>query len=364
MMIDEQPRINRLLLFNLATDADDVALGFAISWITELSKHVKAIDVITMRVGRYALPENVCVYSVGKEKGYSEPRRFIEFYRIFFRLLRKNRYDGCFAHMMQLFAVMAAPFLRWQNIPLILWYAHKSVTPMLRLATFFADRIVTASPESFRIASPNVCVIGHGIDTDRFLPSPQVNEKNRPFTVLTVGRLSKSKRVEVLIDAVALFRQHYPEMPICLNIVGTTATAHDAAYVEYLHQFVLQQSLSDVVHFVGSVSFQEVVTWYQQADCFLSASDTGSLDKAVLEAMSCGLPILAPAAYAGMLGAAFASRLVIAPEPAMICERLRVFAALSRAERRRIGAALREIVMRDHALATICERIFQELHRG
>ena len=83
MMIDEQPRINRLLLFNLATDADDVALGFAISWITELSKHVKAIDVITMRVGRYALPENVCVYSVGKEKGYSEPRRFIEFYRIF-----------------------------------------------------------------------------------------------------------------------------------------------------------------------------------------------------------------------------------------------------------------------------------------
>ena len=362
-MVDEQPRINRLLLFNLATDADDVALGFAISWLAELAKHVAAIDVITMRVGRYALPEHVRVYSVGKEKGSSEPRRFLEFYRILFRLLRQYHYDGCFAHMMPLFAVMAAPFLRLKNIPIVLWYAHKSVTPTLRMALLFVNRVVTPSPESFRIASSKARVIGHGIDTQRFIPRPQSNEENRPFTVLTVGRLSKSKRVEILIGAIALFRRQYPEMAIALNIVGTAATKADEAYVARLHQQVAQRSLSDIVRFIGSVPFQDVVACYQAADGFISVSDTGSLDKAVLEAMSCGLPILVPATYAGMLGAAFASTLLIAPEPAMICERLHCLVVLSCAERRRIGAQLREIVMRDHALATISERIFQELRR-
>ena len=144
-MTNPEQKLKRLLLFNLATDADDSALGFAILWIAELAKHTAHIDIITMRAGRYDLPEHVRVYSVGKEKGYNEFRRFIEFYRILFRLLRQNRYDGCFAHMMPLFVVMAAPILRLNKIPIVLWYAHRSDTLILRLATFFAHRIVTVS---------------------------------------------------------------------------------------------------------------------------------------------------------------------------------------------------------------------------
>ena len=67
----------RLLWFNLATDMDDPILGFATRWIEAMAKRVAFIHVITMRTGRYALPENVRVYSVGKEKGYSEPRRAV-----------------------------------------------------------------------------------------------------------------------------------------------------------------------------------------------------------------------------------------------------------------------------------------------
>ena len=82
-MMPVEQKMKRLLMFNLATDAENSALGFAISWIAELAKHVAAIDVITMYAGKYDLPEHVRVYSVGKEKNNSEPRRFIEFYRIF-----------------------------------------------------------------------------------------------------------------------------------------------------------------------------------------------------------------------------------------------------------------------------------------
>src|SRR5688572_14425989 len=94
----------RLLLFNLATDADDPILGFASGWIRALARHAEFIDVVTMRVGRVHLPANVRVFSVGKERGYSEARRATEFYRILQALLVGRHYDACFAHMMPLFA--------------------------------------------------------------------------------------------------------------------------------------------------------------------------------------------------------------------------------------------------------------------
>src|SRR5215207_4259185 len=113
----------RLLLFNLVTDADDPILGFTSRWISALAGRVESVDVVTMSAGRLELPANVRVFSVGKERGYGEPRRVVEFYRHLFRLTRGGRIDGCFSHMMPLFSAMAAPVLRARGIPLVTWFA-------------------------------------------------------------------------------------------------------------------------------------------------------------------------------------------------------------------------------------------------
>ena len=89
----------RLLLFNLATDREDPILGFTTRWICALAQRVESIHVITMTSGRVDVPDNVEVYSVGKERGYSEARRVIEFYRLLVRVLRKNRIDVCFSNV-------------------------------------------------------------------------------------------------------------------------------------------------------------------------------------------------------------------------------------------------------------------------
>jgi hypothetical protein len=121
----------RLLLFNLATDADDPILGFTTRWIQALAKQVEFTHVITMRAGKIEVPENVRVYSVGKEKGYSEPRRVVEFYRHLFHILREDRIDACFSHMIPIFTVLAAPVLKVKKIPIVTWYAHPSLTWVL-----------------------------------------------------------------------------------------------------------------------------------------------------------------------------------------------------------------------------------------
>ena len=101
----------RLLLFNLATDVDDPVLGFTTRWIWALAKHVQFIYVITMRAGRVVVPDNVRVYSIGKEQGYSEPRRAVAFYRRLLYVLRSESIDVCFSHMSPIFTALAAPVM-------------------------------------------------------------------------------------------------------------------------------------------------------------------------------------------------------------------------------------------------------------
>ncbi len=349
-----------VLLFNLVTDCDDPVLGFTTLWIQELAKHCDTIDVITMRAGRIQAPENVRVFSVGKEHGYSEPRRAIEFYRILLRLLRTKKYDVCFAHMMPLFIVLGAPVLRLKHIQIVLWYTHKSVTVILRLAHALTDRVVTASPESFRIPSNKVRIIGHGIPTRLFVPSENDARGKRPFTFLTVGRLSRIKRIDLLLQALWLVKQRQPDVSVQLQIVGGPVTEADLRYEAELQELVKQYELREDVHFLGSMTFRQVLPYYQQADCFVNLSETGSIDKAVLEAMSCGKAVLVNPVFTALLGPDLAQRCVVNWEIEQLYERLIGMMRLPADERQALGAQLRQLVVRDHDLRGLCKRLVQE----
>ncbi|MEO0132931.1 MAG: glycosyltransferase family 4 protein [candidate division WOR-3 bacterium] len=349
----------RLLLFNLATDADDPILGFTTRWISALAEHMESIDVITMRSGKIEVPKNVRVHSVGKEKGYSEPRRAIEFYRILGRLLTEQHYDVCFAHMMPLFALMAAPLLRILKIPIVLWYAHKSVNALLRLATFLVDEVVTSTQEGFRIPSSKVQVIGQGIDTGKFAPKQEGTSPNQTFTILTVGRLSPIKRVELLIEAVALCKEKHPELSVRVKIVGAAATDTDKFYEAKLFSLVKKYHMQTIVIFTGSKSYEQLVHVYHQADCFVNLSETGSIDKAVLEAMSCGLPVITNPAFTNLLGTDL-SHWVIDGNPLKLCDRLLLLASMSEIERCKLGQQLRNIVVQEHSLTGLCTKLVRE----
>lgn len=351
----------RLLLFNLATDADDSALGFAIAWIAELARHAAAIDVLTMRSGRFELPAHVCVYSIGKEKGYSEPRRFIEFYRILFRLVRQHRYDACFAHMMPLFVAMAGPILRAKKIPIVLWYAHKSVTPVLRLATVFAQRVVTSVQEGFRLKTKKLRIIGQGIDVNLFVPDACIVNEIRALNLITVGRISPTKRIDCVLRGVAHFVRIHPEIPLHFTIVGRPLTPHDEQHFQHLQAYVTTSRLVERIRFEGSAPYRHLVPYYQRADCFITMSDTGSIDKVVLEAMSCGvIPIMTNRSLTRALGEQLAALCLIDATPEDLAAHLFRVYSLSCDERRNIGRQLREIIVQDHSLQKLSQKILDE----
>ncbi len=346
----------RLLLFNLATDADDPVLGFTTNWINALAARCEAVDVVTMRVGRLAVAPNVQVYSVGKEKGYGEARRAIEFYRILLRLLRQHHYDACFAHMMQLFAVMAAPLLKLYRVPITLWYAHKATGRMLQAAEKLVDHVVTSTPDGFRLPSRKLHIIGQGIDTVQFIPDDQAQASNQPFTLISIGRIAPVKRLEIIIAAVKSLREQ-GLTDARLRLVGEATTA-DSDYLQRLHQMVADNQLESGVVFTGGMPYAAVAREYQQADVMVNMSATGSMDKAILEAMACGLPVItANEAFAEML-APWADLLYIPPEsPEVLPVRLKQLAQMPPDERAALGTALRALVVEQHSIDHLTDQL-------
>lgn len=278
-----------LLLFNLATDANDPLLAFACTWLNALAPHFDQIDVVTMRVGHFDLANNISVHSLGKEKGASEIQRLWQFYQFLFVLLRERPYVGCFAHMQPLFTSLAGPLLRLKKIPITLWYAHGNVPLRLRFAERWVKNLLTPTPESCRINSEKIQVVGHGIDTDHFQPASFENERSKPFTILYCGRLDPIKRLELLISA-AEHLSDMAEFRWQLLIVGEASPAQ-RDYAEDLRK-TSEQRLGQRISFLGRRTYQELPSIYHSADLLWSASGTGSLDKVLLEAMSCGLPVL------------------------------------------------------------------------
>jgi glycosyltransferase involved in cell wall biosynthesis len=351
-----------LLLFNLATDAEDPILGFTTVWLSALARHCDQIHVITVRQGRLDLPDNVSVYSVGKEQGYGKLRRGEQFYRHLAHVLRSTTIDACFAHMNPLFAVMAAPLLKARRIPITLWYAHKSVTLKLRVAEKLVDQVVTSSPEGFRLPSRKVLSIGQGIDTDRFGLSPISREADRPFTVVSVGRLSPVKGLETLIKATDRLVRHHRMENLSVRLVGPV---YDVAYAERLRRLVADRGLGGVVHFVGALPHEQVSREYRQADAFVNLSSTGSADKAVLEAMSCGIPVLTSnVAFERVLGSLASSAMVAKGDAVGLAERLWMLAELSPQERRAAGQQLRRVVVSRHSLEVLARRLAKEILPG
>ena len=354
-----------LLLFNLATDADDPILGFTTNWLNHLAAHYDHVDVITMRAGRVDVAGNVCVYSVGKEKGYSEARRAVEFYRILIRLLRQRRYDACFAHMMPLFAFMGAPLLKLRRIPITLWYTHRSPHPTVRLGMMVSRRVVTAAPDSFPFATPKLRVVGHGIDTAFFSPDSVGAQRAAPLhgesnCIVHVARLMPIKHQMTLIRSLA-------DVPSAHAVlVGDVPPEQDAGYRDELQRLARELGVDDRLTFVGNQSQEGVREWYRRASVAVNLSPVGLFDKAALESMVVGVPtIISNPAFDALLGDDAPLLRIPAPEDhAALAERLNALLALTDEERTAIGERLRVRVVAEHSLDALIPRLVSILNSG
>lgn len=280
----------KLLVVTQILDRNDPILGFFHEWVLEFSKHFKQVTVIALSIGEHTLPPNVVVYSLGKDSGAGRGIRTLRYLNLLYSL--RNEYTHVFAHMNPEYVIGGAGLWRLLGKKVGFWYVHGAVTFRLRLAASFAHRVFTASRESCRIKNENVVVVGHGIDTELF----SVQKVPHPPSVISVGRFSPSKRLELIIDAMKSVRAQIPNA--FGRLVGDATTPEQIAYAGRIKALAKDGG----VHVEKPIMHRDVPAALALSDVFFNASRTSSLDKAVLEAMSCGvIPVSSNVAYKPLL---------------------------------------------------------------
>ncbi|MEA3398213.1 MAG: glycosyltransferase family 4 protein, partial [Patescibacteria group bacterium] len=142
---------------------------------------------------------------------------------------------------------------------------------------------------SFRLPGRKVKAVGHGINLKKYFPLKEKAEI-KTIQLVTVGRITPIKDYDTLIKALKeLKNQGYL---FEANIIGAPILQADKEYFEYLKKKTINSGLQKSVIFVGGLAPEKVIPYLQKADIFVHMSQTGSLDKTVLEAMACGLLIV------------------------------------------------------------------------
>jgi glycosyltransferase involved in cell wall biosynthesis len=348
-----------VLVLNLGMDAAHPTLGHTTAWVNALARRVEHVSVITMFAGKLAVEENVTVHSLGKELGRSEARRLASFYRLSQAIVGERRIDVCFAHMAPLFATLFSPIARSKGIPIVLWYAHTSVTRRLRAAHAVADRCITPAIGSFPLASEKLSVVGHGIDTDVFVQPKRVEDRYWD-TIVSVGRITPIKQIDEMLDGLVLLRDRHAVEPH-LELIGGPSTASDRRYEARLRDRTRALGLDRQVSFRGARPYSAVAACYHAGALVLNLG-AGALDKAILEGMASGcLPISRNAGFAALANANALAQLAPAPGAEGLAECLRTALALDRSERDAAVAKLRGVVVEQHSLTTLMDRIVEVL---
>lgn len=272
----------KLLIITQKVDRSDAVLGFFHEWIVEFSKKLDSVIVICLERGEYDLPENIKVLSLGKEEKKSKFEYIFRLYKYIWKY-RKD-YDAVFVHMNQSYVILCGLFWYIFRKKISLWYAHGGISTSLKFAEKIVDIIFTSTSNGFRLSSKKVCIVGQGIDTNFFVPNITLSIK--PNNLLTVSRISKTKRIDLMIEALSRLPGY------TLDVVGDAITEPDKQYLEQCKKLAKDLHVEDRVTWHGAVRHAGIREFYQKAGAFINLSETGSLDKVILEAIACNTPVI------------------------------------------------------------------------
>ena len=201
---------------------------------------------------------------------------------------RQIRPDIVHAH-----ALYQAASVRPVNIPVVINFPgepHPSYLADIRQADGLVADGWAAEHLPAVIGQP-VHAVPKGVDAELFRPTgvnlrEALGLRDR-HVVLSVGRFVPIKNMALLIDAMAKMAPADPSLHLLL--VG------EGPELQSLKEQAARLGVARAVTFAGYVPQSEMAPYYRTADLFALGSNFDNSPNVVLEAMACGLPIVATA---------------------------------------------------------------------
>jgi D-inositol-3-phosphate glycosyltransferase len=175
----------------------------------------------------------------------------------------------------------------------------------------FANRIVIATPaekeqliSNYEADKKKLVIIPPGVDTTRFYPIPEdearavIGVPSGNCMILFVGRIEPLKGIETLLRAIALLLQteEIEECNYYLAIIGgePDGNGNDMnSEMARLQKLSRELGIHDTVIFLGKRSQETLPYYYSAAQVVVVPSLYESFGMVALEAMACGVPVIA-----------------------------------------------------------------------
>ena len=165
------------------------------------------------------------------------------------------------------------------------------LAPATRIVWSAASAVIAVS-EGLRalsllaIPAVNIQVIPNGVDCQYFSPLPTCRERSGPLRLLFVGRVVRQKGLSYLLDALATMKTQ-EATDWRLKIVG------DGPMRPHLEAQATQRGITELVEFTGWLPFEQIPVEMRSADLFVLPSIVEGMPLVLLQAMACGLPVVA-----------------------------------------------------------------------
>ena len=225
-----------------------------------------------------------------------------------------------------------------------------------------ARQIIDALASLERLPPGRATVIHNGVDTERFQPRDGAWHNARRCELgiaagvvvfCCVARLTEVKCPLVLVDAFARLHAQFPDVHLLL--------AGDGPMADEVRRKVDETGLSRHIDLLGSVSVDDLLP---ACDVVVLASSSEGMSNALLEAMACGLPVVATAVGGNLqlVRPGINGVLVPAHDPAALAEAMLSLARDS-GRRHELGERARRMVLEEFSsLRMIGE--YDHLYRG
>src|SRR3954468_20185473 len=261
--------MKRLIFCTQKLDPEDPVLAATVPMARALAARVDELvvlcDTATIQL------ENTRIHEFGAA---TQVERGARFTAALARELRPKPL-GVVAHMVPLYAVLAAPFVRPLGIPLVLWYTHWKAHAVVRAAEKVCTAIASVDERSFPLQSKKVHAIGHRIEVGEFVctdaPEP-------PVRALVLGRYSPAKGLETILAAA--------------RRAGVHVEAHGSDESFEGYKRTLQRDFPEA-ELGAPVPRAQVPELFARSHVLVNNMRAGAPDKVVYEAAASCLPTLA-----------------------------------------------------------------------
>jgi glycosyltransferase involved in cell wall biosynthesis len=275
-----------LLVVNHVMDDADPYLSHQSEVVRLLASQFPHITVITGRVGSFVVPNNVTVINTNWKPG-RKFRNILSFLRIAIPRVFSPKYSVLFSHMADLQAGLIAPFARLGHKRHFLWYAHSHKSFYLSWASVWITGIISSTSGSCPLTGEKISLIGQSVNPRMFPPreltSPAMNR------LIHVGRLDRSKNIDLLIQSTLEIRKLNPSTS--LTLIGSSANSESSSYYAELNKKYIYEIQNNIVCFIPSIPRDQLSVQLLAHDIFIHAYK-GSLDKTLVEATFSCMPVI------------------------------------------------------------------------